>query len=123
MKPLTMIPLKIYVAAPYTPDTCDIHDAARIAHKNTLTAIRIGIELIKKGHYPFIPHLSHFIHLESDEPLSRDYYCGADYVWLECCDALFYVASSKGADAELNFAIGRGMLIFKSLDEVQEVVI
>src|SRR5437899_174736 len=39
--------LKIYIAGPYTPSNSDIHDAARVAHKNTMEAIKAGIAVIK----------------------------------------------------------------------------
>ena len=65
--------LKIYIAGPYTPKGADIHDAARIAHKNAHRAIRAGISVIEKGHVPFIPHLTHFIHLETDNPLPVEF--------------------------------------------------
>jgi hypothetical protein len=56
-----MKPLKIHVAGPYTPSNPNLYDAARTGHKNTMEAIRAGIKLRKKGHIPFIPHLTHFI--------------------------------------------------------------
>lgn len=113
-----MAQLKIYVAGPYTPTGADFHDAPRMAYHNTRRAILAGIEVIKRGHIPFIPHLTHFIHLESDEPLPAEFYYEYDMVWLKCCDALLYLGSSKGADRELEWAKRNGLRVFLSVSEI-----
>jgi|SRR2546421_1144483 len=110
--------LKIYVAGPYTPSGTDSHDAARIAHVNTRRAIKAGISIIEKGHIPFIPHLTHFIHLETEDPLPAKFYYEYDMVWLKYCDALLYLGPSLGANLELRWAEKNGLKIFRSLDEI-----
>jgi len=112
--------MKIYVAGPYTPSGNDSHDAARIAHQNTLRAIKSGIEVIRKGHVPFIPHLTHYIHLETDDPLPAEFYYEYDMVWLRYCDALLYLGESRGADRELKWAQEEGLKIFHSIDEIPQ---
>ncbi|MGA2790288.1 MAG: DUF1937 family protein [Candidatus Bathyarchaeia archaeon] len=113
--------LKIYVAGPYTPANSDPHDAARVAHQNTLKAIRAGIQVIEKGHVPFIPHLTHFIHLETKKPLPAQFYYAYDKVWLEFCDAFLYLGGSKGADKELQLAKKLGLRIFRSTKEIPRI--
>ncbi len=110
--------LKIYIAGPYTPVDSDPHDAPRIAYANTRAAIRVGIELIRRGHIPFIPHLTHFIHVESDEPLPAAFYKEYDMVWLRHCDALYFLGPSEGANRELKWATEHGLRIFRALDEI-----
>jgi len=110
--------LKIYVAGPYTPSTTDGHDAPRIAHKNTLKAIKAGIAIIEKGHIPFIPHLTHFIHLETERPLPAEFYYEYDMEWLQYCDALLYLGKSRGADRELEWAKRHGLKIFWSVKDI-----
>ena len=110
--------MKIYLAGPYTPSGGDPHDAARVAHQNTLKAIKSGVEVIKKGHDPFIPHLTHYIHLETEEPLPAEFYYEYDMVWLQYCDALLYLGASRGANRELKWAEERGLKIFRSTDEI-----
>ncbi len=119
-------PLKIYVAGQYTPKDVSMHDAARVAHNNTVYAIDMGAMVIDKGHFPYIPHLSHFIHLYSNLSLTYDYYIKADAEWLRCCDAIFYysrglehkIGESKGADNELKMAIDSGKTVFFSANEI-----
>lgn len=121
-----MKPLFIYVAGAYTPDTKDMHDASRIAHLNTRKAIRAGIEIIKLGHYPYIPHLTHFIFLEMEHHEAQirqaNFWYDYDMAWLDKCDALFYLSKSKGADAELEYAKKKGKVIFHSIDDIKKYI-
>jgi hypothetical protein len=110
--------MKIYVAGPYTPTNCNLHDAAQVAHKNTLRAVRIGIQLIKRGHVPFIPHLTHYIHLETGKPFSSTFYKTYGMTWLQCCDALFFIGPSKGANKEREWAKKHGLQVFTSLRQI-----
>ena len=116
-------PLKIYVAGPYCPHDCSLHDASRIAQKHVDKAIEIGNALIEKGHYVFVPHLSHYIHIHYS--CKRDYgiwWYAEDLTFLDrWANALFYIASSKGADLELAFAEKKGLQIFRSLEEIPNV--
>jgi len=115
-------PLFIYVAGPYKPITDDIHDAARIAHQNTRKAILIGNALIERGHYVFIPHLTHYLHLEMvSKSLPSEFWYKYDLAWLAKCNALYYIAKSKGADIELRWARKHMLKIFHHLDEVPRV--
>lgn len=115
-------PLKIYVAGPYTPYGASSHDAARMAHENTISAINVGVGVVEKGHFPYIPHLSHFMHLYGRKSLSYKYYTEADTAWLLGCDAILYyhhrIGVSKGADKELKIAIDTKKRIFFSLEEL-----
>jgi hypothetical protein len=93
--------LKIYVAGPYTTD-----DVTQI-DLNVRRTIDIGLVLWKKGHFPYIPHLTHFVDLRAKETgvkMKWEDYIEWDRVWLELCDALLFTGSSKGADIELEYA-------------------
>lgn len=101
----------IYIAGPYSADT----DEGK--RENTMAAIDAGVEILDKGHYPFIPHLTHFVDKRTDELNYQDY-MEWDEELLKRCDSFFYLGSSPGADAELNVAEGRGMTVYRSLSEV-----
>lgn len=110
--------LKIYIAGPYSADTME----GKL--NNTNKAIDIGIQLYKKGHYPYIPHLTHWIDLRSKEiniDLAWEDYIKWDLKWLDTCDALLYLGKSKGADIELEYAIKKEKIIFYSVNEIGEV--
>jgi len=112
--------MRIYIAGPYCPKNCSLHDAARIAQVNVDKAIEVANKLIEKGHFVFVPHLSHFIHIH--------YSCKRDYGkwWYEedntflthWAEAIFFIGSSRGADAELELATKLGLKIFHILEEV-----
>jgi hypothetical protein len=128
-----MKPLRIYIAGPYSakPSKFDAdsrsHDAPRQTHQNVRKAVQVAIELMKKGHLVYVPHLGHYIQLEMSEedmmaiPGYPEVWYEWDNAWLKQCNALFYVGQSFGADYELALAQQEGLQIFRSLDEVSEV--
>ena len=113
------VPLRIYVAGPYTASS-----ESEILN-NVDRAIDAALALYKKGHFPYVPHLTHFI----DERARRsgvemaweDYVFRWDSAWLELCDALLFLADSPGARKELELAQRLGKRIFYSPDEVDPV--
>jgi hypothetical protein len=110
--------LKIYVAGPYTARDDDGHEA------NTQRAIDAGIRVFEKGHYPYIPHLTHYVDLRARRigaELSWEDYIKWDTPWLKTCDALLYLGKSKGADLELELARKLKKRIFLSLSEIPVV--
>jgi hypothetical protein len=110
--------LKIYIAGPYTADT----EFLRV--RNVNAAIDVAFQLFSKGHYPYIPHLTHFIDLRANEIgrfLTWEDYIKWDLPWIEVCDALLYLSPSRGADLELERARLLGRQVFYSVDEVPEV--
>lgn len=115
--------LVVYVAGPYTPQTNDLHDAPRLAQQNVDRAVRAGIEIMKKGHVPYIPHFAHYMHvmMRDDEAISKEQWYKFDYNWLSKCNALLYLAPSPGADKELQYAKDHGFKIFYSLDEIPNI--
>jgi len=111
-------PLRIYVAGPYCPHNCTTHEAIRFAAHNVDKALWFGLELMKKGHIAFVPHVSHFYHTHWN--------CDREYPWYAIdltyltnwADALFFIHGSKGADLELKTAQMLGLPIFNNLDKV-----
>jgi hypothetical protein len=111
-------PLKIYVAGPYTADTPADVD------RNVRTAMDVGVALFHKGHFPFIPHLTHYVDGRANETnrrLTWDDYMRRDLAWLEVADAFFFIKESKGAVIELEAARAAGLDIYYSLGEVPTV--
>lgn len=110
--------MKIYVAGPYTADALEQIDA------NVQRAIDAGIHIWKKGHFPYIPHLLHWVDVraaELDAPMGWVDYMLWDAPWLDDCDALLLLAESKGARIELKRAEDEGKTIFRSLEEIPSV--
>jgi len=107
--------LLVYVAGPYSGNT-----AERI-ERNVEAAVDAGIAVFQRGHFPYVPHLTHYVDLRAKKTgvtLEWEDFIRWDLPWLERCDALLYLASSKGADLELRFAKKLGKRIFTSIEEV-----
>lgn len=107
--------LKIYIAGPYTADT------EEQIRENVNAAIDEAFIIFSKGHFPYVPHLTHFIDQRAKETgvnIGWEDYIKWDMVWVEICDALLYLRSSRGANLELQAAKEWGKKIFYSLDEI-----
>ena len=110
--------LKIYVAGPYTGSTLE-----EIEH-NVQRAMKAGLKIWKKGHFPYIPHLTHWPDILARElEIDMDW---TDYMnwhapWVDQCDALFLLAESKGALLECNRAKEEGKTVFHSLEDIPNV--
>ena len=106
---------KIYVAGPYSASDADARE------RNVERAIQIAVLLIERGHYPFIPHLTHYVDewtRKTAHELTWEDYIAWDVVWLQECDALYYIGSSRGADLERQIAEHLGKRIYESIDEI-----
>lgn len=116
-----MKPLKIFISGPLTnAGQADIDTMIN----NMDNAVKAGIECIKKGHYPFIPHLSLYTNeIAHNQGLEIPWqtWMDIDHAFLRGCDAVLYLGSSKGADIELLRAKDYGLRIFYSLNEVEAV--
>jgi len=107
--------VKIYIAGPYTADKTNQIEA------NVLRAIEAGLEVFKKGHFPYIPHLTHYVDIVAkNRNLNM---CWADYIkwdfeWLVSCDGLLFLGVSPGANKELEEAKRLGLKIYYSSEEI-----
>ena len=114
--------MRIYLASPYTAYGCNAHNAPRVAQQNVDRAIEMANKIIEKGHYVFVPHLSHYLHIHySSKKDLGDFWYDFDnsfiFFWAE---ALFYLDGSPGADAELELAQQLGLKIFYRLEDVPD---
>lgn len=108
--------LRIYVAGPYTADTPEGVEA------NVRRAIDAGIEIMKRGHYPFIPHLAHWMHVQSGEWFSREDWLAWGIAWLRQCDALLRLPrKSIGADREVVRALRRDKFVFGRVEDIPDL--
>jgi hypothetical protein len=116
--------MKVYIAGAYTPKNCSLHDASLIAHRNTMLAVEAAWDLIRKGHFPYTPHLSHFLHIyqPADAPAPKpEFWYDFDLVFMRDCDAILMLPNweqSLGAKNELGMAKEWGLKVYFSLDEV-----
>lgn len=107
--------MKIYIAGPYSAKT------KKQVVANVEAAMRAGAQLLRMGHTPFIPHLTHYFHVfttAEGEPFDYEMYMSWDEEWLKACDALLYLRSSPGADRELQIALVRGIMTFHEINDI-----
>jgi hypothetical protein len=106
--------MHIYVAGPYSGKN------PSEVEQNIRRAISAGVEIIRRGHYPYIPHLTHYVDQVKDTVLhlSWDDHLDWGLAWLDRADALLYLAPSRGANIELEYAIKMNKLIFRSIDDI-----
>lgn len=113
----------IYVAGKFLDDYTNPTREGTLANVNK--ALDIGTEVVKKGHYALIPHLTYFQEqrmLEMGEPkLTNEWWYKYDNKIIPACQGLLKISPdgySKGADAEEKLAISLGIPIFRSVDEL-----
>ena len=102
---------RVYIAAPYSqPDPA----------VNILAAIKAAEEVhLRTDWLPFVPHLFHLWHLIRPRPYA--FWMGMDLDWMRTCHALVRLSGlSKGADKEMDCAVGLGIPVFLSIDEFVE---
>lgn len=97
--------ISIYIAGPYTGDE----------ERNTRRMIEVYQALIKKGYAPFCPLLSHYA---AETSISYKEWMRQDTYWLLKCDAMFFMGSSPGADAERLVAEAKGIPIYEDLQDL-----
>jgi hypothetical protein len=110
--------LKIYIAGPYSAREAE----PRLA--NVLAAIDKALAILKKGHIPFVPHLTHFVDeraLAKGIRLEWADYIRWDLEWLYECDALLYTGHSPGAQLEREVAQILGKKIFEDISEIPQL--
>ena len=101
----------IYISAPYS-----LGDVS----ENIRRVCFAGDEILRKGHTPFVPHLTHLWHLIS--PKSWEEWLNIDFQFIGVCDTLLRLnGESKGADLEVAEAKKLCMIIYYSLEDVPDV--
>ena len=111
-------PLRIYVAGPYSGATPEE------IQQNVDHAVDAGLAIFRKGHHPYVPHLTHLVDRrarETNNPMSWDDFMQWDAPWLEASDALLLLGHSRGADIELEQTRRLGLAILHCLEEIPPV--
>ena len=104
--------LVIYISAPYS-----LGDTA----ENIRNACLAANEILRKGHIPFIPQLSHLWHLIT--PKSKQEWLEIDLALIPRMDGLLRLPGiSQGADNEVKLAKELGIKVYYSLNEIKESI-
>jgi hypothetical protein len=82
--------MRVYIAGPYTKGDVALNVAA---------AIDAADKLANAGHYPYLPHLTHFWHMLRPRPYRE--WLKLDAAWIPFCEAVVRLpGESTGADSE-----------------------
>lgn len=94
--------MRVYIAGPYTKGDVAV---------NVRRAIEAASKVWDHGHYPYVPHLTHFWHMITPRPYED--WLDLDNQFLPCCDALVRLSGcSSGAGKEVELARSLGIPIF-----------
>ena len=97
--------MKVYIAGPYTKGDVAL---------NVRNAITAGQKVFKAGHFPYIPHMTHFWHMIFPGPYQQ--WIDIDLEWLPTCDVLIRLpGESSGADNEVKYAFEKKIRVFYGL--------
>lgn len=100
----------VFVSGPYT-----LGDVAA----NVSRAIDVATELLDLGFAPYLPHLSHFWHLQHQRPYET--WMELDAAWLRQCHCMLRIpGESSGADAEEEEAGLLGIPVYYGVHELCE---
>lgn len=110
---------KIYIAGAISSDKLEK------GISNLRKGIVAGAEFLKLGYAPFVPHLDFLYNLVQDDNFPVETYYKYDLEWLSVCDAVFVLPNSeksKGVQAEIKFAKEKGIPIYYSKEELNNVM-
>lgn len=108
----------IYVSGPYSPKNASSpEDANQQIKENVARANEVGIKLAEMGHNPFIPH-TNCQGWEDFHGVSRETAMRVCLEWVGRCDALYFIASSRGANMERSEAEKLQLPIYERLEDV-----
>lgn len=104
---------RVFISGPYTLG--DVFE-------NVANAIDAATQLLDAGLFPYVPHLTHFWHLQHQ----RDYeiWMELDEVWLRQCDYMLVLpGESRGVERELEVARQLGIPCFYGLKELMSAAL
>lgn len=117
--------MKIYIAYRYSAD--NVLDVLG----NIGRATKVGLEVAKLGHFPYIPHLDCLVAIMDGSgmdgrTLPKKYYYESSMAFLKVCDALYIIdeediGKSNGVTAEYEYCITHGLPIIRNLEEIPQI--
>lgn len=102
---------KVYIASPYTKGDVAV---------NVKAQMDVADELMDRGYIPFVPLLSHFLHMANPRPYKD--WLEMDLEILPLVDAVLRLpGESVGADAECALAHRLGIPVVTSYAELEKI--
>lgn len=107
--------MRVYVAGPYTAPT------RMLVNRNVLAAQDAGAELMRRGHYPLIPHTMTALWDVVYPDLTHAQFLALGLQWLPLCHAILLLPGwemSRGSMAEYEAAVAGGLVVFPDMEAV-----
>jgi len=95
--------------------------------KNLEESIDAGIEVWKKGHYPYVPGWDFMMIMRMKGDIDLDQIYNTSLEWMRRCDSILVLngyhdtPKSTGVIEEVKEAVALGMKFYWSLDQIPEV--
>ena len=103
--------MRIYIAGPYSKGDVAV---------NVREAIAAGDLMLRKGHTPYVPHLTHFWHMLYPHEYHK--WLAYDKEWLRLCNAVWRIpGESPGADEEVSLANSLNIPVYYSYGEINDI--
>lgn len=114
--------MRLYIAGPYVAKGYSEHAIPLITQRNVDHAIEMFHHLKALGHTPFVPHLSHYLHIHPSSPGDYgEFWYEYDLTFLDhWAEGIFMLRgweNSKGSKLELARAKELGLFILYELSE------
>ncbi len=112
-------PMTVFISGPYS------HPTRKVRQINTEMAMDAALEVIHRGHYPYCPHLSHYLD-EHQEAIAGS---GIDYetwmrvclAFLSKCQAILFLGESPGSLREMQMAAALHLKIYRTTEDLPHV--
>jgi len=116
---------RVYLAGPLTPRGIKSTNAAVEYLLNVRDMAKAAVDLILRGYAPFCPALDGLLFLVQGEGqrITEPQIKRFSKDWLEACDAMLLIEgwqTSLGTAKEIEFAMAKGIPVFKSLQELED---
>jgi hypothetical protein len=103
------LPIRVYVAGPLGTGSDRAANVAR--------AMEAGVELLKAGYAPLVPHLTHFI--DPHEALGYERWIECDLAWIRAAEFMYFLpGESPGAVRARHFSRDCGIPVVHSIAEL-----
>lgn len=110
------VSMHIYIAGPLT---------APNREQNVEIGMTAYLQLLRKGHYPFLPHFDYYadnLAKRIGRPVTYEQWMELDFAWIPKCDAMLRLpGASSGADREVAEADRLNIPVYTDISQIPNI--